>query len=156
MLTSVTESELDGMRIDAPDGPINALKRMRKDFMDKARAHQKYARVYQVAYFSLGGVAVMLAVVMGAVDGCEHPDVVLGMSLTIACLTTGLNFFNIETRLQKHDASKGHYESLELEIEKFLLTSLCTHDEAKLVERSMFDRLKMIAASEPDLSMCCL
>lgn len=156
MLPSATSSELDTFNVDLEDGPVLALKRMRQEFAHRAKSHLRYARCYRLAYHTFGSLAVFAAVILSSVDGCAYPDAVFALGLTVALLTTALNFFGVETRLQKHDASKSQYESLELEIEKFLLTSHKIASGAAQVERSMFDRVKMIAQNEPDLSLCCL
>ena len=113
-------------------------------------------RVYEICYHFCGGVAVILSVVLGAIDACENSDLIFAMALTIAVLTTALNFFGIESRMQKHDMSRNQYNSLALEIEKHMMTSTNLQKGAVILERSMFDRAKMIAVIEPDLSLCCI
>lgn len=156
MLDDISESQLAGLTLEARDGPAHALRAMRRIFREKAHAHGRTARFYQVPYTVGGGLALLLAVVLGQVDSCENAELAMVLSLSVALLTTALNFLGIESRLQRHSSSKSQYESLELDLEKFFLTSKFDIDKARDLERSCFDRMKMISAVEPDLSLCCL
>lgn len=156
MLPDVDVDQLDAFAEDGDLGPLDALKTFRIAYQKKSHAHQAYVRMYALVYYIFGGVAVIMAVVLNSVDGCEDPDLLMAMSLSVAILTTVLNFFGIEKRLERHDAAKNQYENLQMEIEKFLLTSKRLRSNAEQLERSCFDRFKMIAQNEPDLSLCCL
>lgn len=156
MLPDITESELDIFNAQHPEGAHKALLRMRRVFSKRSAAHLRSQRIYTLCYHLFGSVAAILSVTLAALDPCANASYIFGVALTIAILTTGLNFFGIESRMQKHDMAKSQYDSLALEIEKHMLTSSDLMKEAVNVERSMFDRAKMIAVIEPDLSLCCL
>lgn len=153
MLPDITTEELHELADDTK-GAVHALDKFREYFNRRAHAHQSYTRAYQVTYHLFGGIAVVVAVVIGNVNGCTHPDTVLALGMTVAILTTILNFFGIESRMQRHGTAKRQYELLSMDIEKWMLTS--KREDPEMLERACFDKLRIITSEEPDLSICCI
>ncbi len=156
MLPDLTASEMEILSPLNPEGAHKALLAMRTVFHQRSTAHLASTRIFSVFYHFFGAVASLLSVVLGSLDTCANSRLIFGMALTIAILTTVLNFFGIEGRMQKHNLAKNQYDSLGLEIEKHMMTSQNAVSDAVSLERSIFDRAKMIAIIEPDLSLCCL
>ena len=155
MLPETTTSELDALGKDE-DGAHKVLTKFRDLYQKRSEAHLRYARTYMIVYHAFGGIAVLTAVIISSVDGCAHPDAVLALGMTVAMLTTALNFFGVESRLQKHDTAKRQYELLSMDIEKWLLMSDHLRDSAEDLERACFNKQRIISHAEPDLSLCCI
>ena len=134
------------------------IMQMRRVFSQRARVHDNHRSVYQALYHLFGGLSVVLAVVVSGVDGCDNETTVVVLSLSVACLTTILNFFGIEGRIQRHDTTSKQYQGLCLELERFLLTNeeavADDPEGARQLERKVFDRYAMVSAGEPSLSPC--
>lgn len=152
MLLDRTTTAIAELAESDPKGQLDVF---REEFRARARAHLRYERGYRTVYYLCGGVSVLLAVVVGAVDGCANPDLVTAMSVVVALLTTALNFFGIEAKLQQHETSKRQYELLCQDIERWLLSTDRDDETARDLEQSCFSKHRIISQAEPDLSSCC-
>lgn len=150
MHTMLDEDEL---RLPA-GGSFDVVTRLHRMFKDKIRTHERHYKAYQVVYYVAGGMAVLLSVIVSSLDGCAESDIVPTLALTVACLTTALNFFGVEGRLQRHNTCAKQYVSLCLGIERFSLSRVKTTAQVLKLEESLLDKYKLIQAAEPDTSGC--
>ena len=141
--------------LDLPQGETyDVIRRLHQKFRTKIMQHSKHYKCYQAIYYLAGGLAVVLSVIVGSLDPCSNEEVLPVLALTVACLTTCLNFFGIEGRVQRHDTASKQFVSLCLSIERFALGRVKTLTMAERLEESLLDRYKLVNAAEPDTSDC--
>lgn len=146
---------LTDVELDLPQGDTyDVIRRLHYKFRLKIEQHSRHYKCYQAIYYLAGGLAVILSVIVGGMSPCENEEVLPVLALTVACLTTCLNFFGIEGRVQRHDTAAKQFVALCLSIERFSLGRIKTVPMAERLEESLLDRYKLVNAAEPDTSDC--
>ena len=154
MLDEVETTELREM---IADDPLTAILRMREVYSHRAKQHNAQRSAYNWVYQFLGCLSVVLAVVLGGLDGCVDSTAITVLALSVAALNALLSFTGMESRVQRHDTAARQYTDLESEIEKVLLTDRLSESPEKIrdLERVVFERFCIVSSSEPRISGCC-
>ena len=109
----------------------NVVKEM--DNIDRNR------KILQTMYYILGFVTVMLSIIITSFSTREI-DVVFWMSLAVSILTTALNFFKIESKINSLEHNYHQFHSLLCEIQGIQIKGEYSPD----IERSVTEKLVLL------------
>lgn len=149
--------------IENTDDIVTILNNKKKLCEKKYIKFKKCQNTNQLIYYVLGGLSVLLSITITTMSGAQSIyDVNNGiyktlfiLSMLVSLLSTALNFFRIESKINEYKTSSSYYFDLYNDIDEILINKT-SMEEYRNFYNMVIERIKLIHNTEPSLYDSCL